>query len=56
MDTSGKEIQGTIDSMKNMVEAMLYTIREQIKTLRNAEDQLYFFQEQLEGTPPKEDM
>ena len=56
MDTSGKEIQGPVDSMKNMVDAMLYTTREQIKMLRNAEDQLYFFQEQLEGKGPEEEL
>jgi hypothetical protein len=42
--------------MKNMVDAMMYTVRSQIKTLENAEQQLEFFREQLQGEAPKEEL
>ena len=56
MDTSGQDIQGTVDSMKNMIDAMLYTVRDQIKTLEIAAQQLEFFREQRQGEAPKEEL
>ena len=56
MDSLGEDIPRTTAVMKNMVESMLYTTREQIKMLRNAEDHLYFFQQQLEGKDPEEEL
>jgi len=48
MDSSREEVQGAIDKLKNMVSALLYSTQEQSKALKIQEDQLYFFQEELE--------
>jgi hypothetical protein len=39
-----------------MIAAMLYNVDEDIKTLRAQQDQLLFFQEQLEHAETKEEL
>ena len=56
MDSLGKDIPRQTAMTRNMIEAILYTVREQQKMLKNAEEQLLFFKEQLEGKAPEEEL